>query len=187
MLLARRVLLMAFTFVAATGRHGTAAADAMATWCDSERANTGPAGLSAADIRLSVMDLASLHANDEAAGVALDLSAKGVSNYLNRRASESLGWKRFKILPGKPRLYVVVPKQSHILESTLPPNQKLYDRRAVVAAEAKIESLEASVATLPALRAEIALLPAQRAENATLRAENATLRHGRSRGGTCSC
>ncbi len=188
MLALLRVLLMAYTLVAPTGRHGDAAANAMAAWCASERARTGPEGSSAAAIMQSMMAFAVVQANDVGAGAALELTAKGVSNFLDKKVKED--WTRYKSVPGRPVLYVVVPALSYHVAATLPAGKMLVDRREREGMAKKIESLEAANATLEAanatlaaLRAENATLPAQRAaydalrtENKTLRAEIATLR-----------
>jgi hypothetical protein len=100
-------------------------------WCESDSAKTGPDGLSAASILVSVLELRSAKMADAGAGAALELSARALTKMLSKRVDEEP--TRFqKARSSRPQRYIVVPKLSYLRTTTLPDHKTLVDRREVI-------------------------------------------------------
>jgi len=124
-------LMAASLSVLKTGRTGEPARRAFEEWCDSDSAKTGPDGLSAVSILVSVKDLHSVKMGDARAGDALELSARALSAMLSKRVDEEP--TRFqRVDDARPQRYIVVPKLSYLKTTTLPNNKTLVDRREVI-------------------------------------------------------
>jgi hypothetical protein len=120
-----------YAMFAKTGRTGEPARFAFDEWCESDSAKTGPDGLSAASILVSVLEVRSAKMADAGAGAALELSARALSLMLSKRVEREP--TRFKkVLCSTPQRFIVVPKLSYLRTTTLPDHKTLVDRREVI-------------------------------------------------------